>query len=69
MLDPFAGTGSTALAAISAGRNSILLDIEPAYVETARKNIEKAVREKRLVGARDAHLITAVRGERQSARA
>jgi DNA modification methylase len=68
VLDPFAGTGSTALAAISAGRNSISLDIEPAYIEIARKNIEKMVREKRVVGARDADLITEGRAKERSAR-
>src|SRR5262249_51441098 len=29
VLDPFAGTGSTAVAAIAAGRNSVSIDIEP----------------------------------------
>lgn len=69
VLDPFAGTGSTSLAAISTGRNSISLDIEPAYIEIARKNIAKAVGEKRPVGARDAHLIVQMQAEKRSARA
>ena len=43
VLDPFAGTGSTAIAAIAAGRHSISLDIEPSYVKMARNNVEKAV--------------------------
>jgi site-specific DNA-methyltransferase (adenine-specific) len=33
VLDPFAGTGSTAVAAIEAGRNSLSVEIEPKYVE------------------------------------
>ncbi|MGH9130860.1 MAG: DNA-methyltransferase [Acidimicrobiales bacterium] len=33
VLDPFAGTGTTALAAIETGRNSISVAIEPDYVE------------------------------------
>ena len=42
VLDPFAGTGTTSVAAISAGRNSISIDIEPSYVAIARENIGKA---------------------------
>jgi site-specific DNA-methyltransferase (adenine-specific) len=51
VLDPFAGTGSTALGAIAAGRHSISQDIEPAYMEMARRNIENAARQVRLFGA------------------
>ena len=57
VLDPFGGTGSTAVAAISAGRNSISLDIEPVYVDIARTNIEKAIAMKRETGAVDAQLL------------
>ncbi len=42
VLDPFGGTGTTSVAAISAGRNSISIDIEPTYVAIARDNISKA---------------------------
>lgn len=35
VLDPFVGTGSTSLAALQAGRNSIGNEIEPAYIELA----------------------------------
>jgi site-specific DNA-methyltransferase (adenine-specific) len=35
VLDPFAGTGSTAIGALLAGRNSIGTEIEPIYVEYA----------------------------------
>lgn len=51
VLDPFAGTGSTALAAVATGRNSISVDIEPAYLKIAHDNVARAVREKRLTGA------------------
>ena len=34
VLDPFAGTGTTALAAMELGRNSISTDIEQSYVES-----------------------------------
>lgn len=42
VLDPFGGTGTTSVAAISAGRNSISMDIEPSYVAIARDNISGA---------------------------
>lgn len=41
VLDPFAGTCSTALAAMKAGRNSICVDIERKYLRAARTRIEK----------------------------
>ncbi len=42
VLDPFMGTGTTAVAASSWGRNSIGFEIEPAYVELARRRLEQA---------------------------
>ena len=36
VLDPFAGTGTTAIAALNSGRNSISVEIEPKYVAMAR---------------------------------
>jgi modification methylase len=57
VLDPFLGTGSTAIAAIEAGRNSIGLEIEPAYVDIARGNVEKATQKRRAAGAVDAALV------------
>jgi site-specific DNA-methyltransferase (adenine-specific) len=51
VLDPFAGTGSTSQAAMIAGRNSIANEIEPAYVEIARRRITKLARQPRDVGA------------------
>lgn len=57
VLDPFSGTGSTAIGAIEAGRNSISFDIEPAYVEMAQRNIEKATLVERKVGTIQAKLI------------
>ncbi len=35
VLDPFAGTGTTLIAAVAAGRSSIGVDIEPSFVATA----------------------------------
>lgn len=57
ILDPFGGTGSTGVAAVAAGRNSITLDIEPVYVELAQRNLEKAIAAKRDTGAIDAQLL------------
>ncbi|TPM35014.1 site-specific DNA-methyltransferase [Mesorhizobium sp. B2-3-5] len=57
VLDPFAGTGSTAIGAIEAGRNSVSLDIEPAYIELASQNIERATLVERNIGAVNANLI------------
>jgi modification methylase len=42
VLDPFAGTGATSVAAIAAGRNSISIDVEPSYLQLASENIRKA---------------------------
>jgi DNA modification methylase len=36
VVDPFAGTGTTALAALETGRNSVSVEIEPTYVEQIR---------------------------------
>jgi len=45
VLDPMAGTGSTLVAALRAGRNSYGVELNPAYAEIART----AVEEERLV--------------------
>ena len=42
VLDPFIGTGSTALAAVRAGRNSIGSDVEPLYLQTAEARLRAA---------------------------
>ncbi|HWA22365.1 MAG TPA: site-specific DNA-methyltransferase [Caulobacterales bacterium] len=55
VLDPFAGTGSTAIAAVAAGRNSISVEIDPAYADLAASNILKATATDRKVGAVSAH--------------
>jgi site-specific DNA-methyltransferase (adenine-specific) len=57
VLDPFGGTGSTAIAAIASGRNSVSIDIEPTYIALARENIRKALDVKRTVGAIEAELL------------
>ena len=39
VVDPFAGTGTTALAAMETGRNSISIEIEPSYVELISRRL------------------------------
>jgi modification methylase len=41
ILDPFAGSGSTAVAAIHAGRNSISIEIEEEYLNAATRRAAK----------------------------
>jgi len=51
VLDPFAGTGSTSLAAVAAGRNSISNEIEGAYLKIAHHRLVEVTKRDRLVGA------------------
>ncbi len=51
VLDPFAGTGSTAVAALSTGRNSISNEIEPAYLEQAYRRLIHVSEARREYGA------------------
>jgi site-specific DNA-methyltransferase (adenine-specific) len=46
VLDPFLGTGSTTLAAIRAGRNSIGNELDPIYFRQAKERVEAAVRDR-----------------------
>jgi DNA modification methylase len=39
VVDPFAGTGTTALAAMECGRNSISVEIEPKYLELIQRRL------------------------------
>src|ERR671918_2125550 len=41
VLDPMAGTGSTLVAALRAGRNSYGIELNPKYAEIARQIIEE----------------------------
>jgi site-specific DNA-methyltransferase (adenine-specific) len=51
VLDPFMGSGSTPLAAIRTGRNSIGNELEPAYFDMAWSRITAAAAVPRSVGA------------------
>lgn len=50
VLDPFAGTGSTAIAALEAGRNSISNEIEPKYSAISFRRLENLAAQKRIFG-------------------
>jgi DNA modification methylase len=43
VIDPFFGAGTTGLAAATAGRNAIGIELNPTYAEMARARIRKAV--------------------------
>jgi modification methylase len=51
VLDPFAGTGSTNIAAIAAGRHSISNEIEPKYLKLAKERVNHAISQRRTQGA------------------
>lgn len=57
VLDPFAGTASTSIAALRTGRNSIAVDIEPKYVEMAQKRLISATKGHPTTGATQAMVI------------
>jgi DNA modification methylase len=40
VVDPFAGTGTTAVAAAETGRNSVSVEIEPMYVDLIERRVE-----------------------------
>ncbi len=42
VVDPFAGTGTTALAALETGRHSINVDIEPTYINAAEARLNNS---------------------------
>src|ERR1700676_846627 len=47
VLDPFVGTGTTCLAAMNAGRNSIGVEIDGEFVRLARERLQRAALSKR----------------------
>jgi site-specific DNA-methyltransferase (adenine-specific) len=53
VLDPFGGSGSTAVAAMRSGRHSVSVEIEPSYVEMAARRLVAEGRKqgRRSVGA------------------
>jgi modification methylase len=57
ILDPFLGTGSTTIAAIHTGRNSIGSEIDPDYVKAARARIVHEVNRSHLFGSQAPTLV------------
>ena len=51
VLDPFAGTGTTSVAALLTGRNSIGNEIEPVYLEQAHDRLQNIGLKQRDTGA------------------
>src|SRR5262245_10628046 len=57
VLDPFLGTGSTVVAAIRAGRNSIGNELDPSYFKLAEANIREEISQSQLFGSRPVLLV------------
>jgi site-specific DNA-methyltransferase (adenine-specific) len=57
VLDPFLGMGSTSVAAVRSGRNSIGNEIEPKYLAMAKARMRDEVDQVRLFGARKATVV------------
>jgi DNA modification methylase len=56
ILDPFVGTGTTSLAAVTMGRNSVGNEIEPAYLKIAEQRLRLTTAMPRMFGATDSTL-------------
>ncbi len=48
ILDPYLGSGTTAVACIRTGRRFIGIELEPKYCEIARKRIDRELSQPRL---------------------
>jgi len=57
VVDPFLGSGSTSIAALRSGRNSIGIEIDESYLDMARNRIQSELAVGRLFGATKAILI------------
>jgi len=57
VLDPFSGTGSTGIASIQAGRNSISVEIEPSYFAHAAEKMLITANQRRDSGAQHASVL------------
>jgi DNA modification methylase len=57
VLDPFLGTGTTVVAAMRAGRSSIGVEIDPGYLEQARRRALRESRTPFTCGATDVRLL------------
>jgi site-specific DNA-methyltransferase (adenine-specific) len=57
VLDPFSGTGTTALAALASGRNSTSNELEPKYHRIAEQRLREATWLPREAGAIEGRVI------------
>lgn len=51
VFDPFGGTGTTSVAAMNTGRNSLISEVEPKYVKLALARLQKEAKKERTSGA------------------
>ncbi|MCB2156864.1 site-specific DNA-methyltransferase [bacterium] len=63
VLDPFAGTGTTLVAAMQTGRNSIGIEIEPKYIRMAARRIQHESQD--IFSPRKVELLTARRADKR----
>lgn len=61
VLDPFAGTCSTAVAAFRAGRHSVSNEIDPEYLQLGADNIRAALAKRPLMGSQTGNLAVDLR--------
>jgi DNA modification methylase len=57
ILDPFCGTGTTNVAALNAGRNSIGVEIEKKYFQMAERRLQAVSAQRRMTGASQSILV------------
>jgi site-specific DNA-methyltransferase (adenine-specific) len=57
VLDPFMGVGSTSIAAVRCGRNSIGVEIDPVYFQMAQRKIARQCSAKQFLGPVQADLV------------
>jgi site-specific DNA-methyltransferase (adenine-specific) len=69
VLDPFTGTGSTNLAALACGRNSVGNEIECAYIEMAHARLLAASMRETVTGATRSIVTLDKKAKRESAKA
>ncbi len=50
VLDPFAGTGTTTIAALKSDRNSIANELDPSYFESAHRRVAREIQQGRVFG-------------------
>jgi DNA modification methylase len=56
VLDPFSGTGTTSVGAARSGRNSVGIEVEPAYQRMAMERLRETIAAERLRADAAPHL-------------